>query len=111
MKDLAPIAEHGLVSLDVQGSAINDLSSLVKMTSLKRLNISQTDVTDLTPLAGLELSRLIFSPEKITKGIEAVRNMASLQELDTSFEGNSRPMSPSEFWERYDAGEFKAETE
>ncbi len=111
VKDLTPIAEHGLESLDVQGSAINDLSSLVKMTSLKRLNISQTDVTDLTPLGELALNRLIFSPEKITKGIEAVRNMTSLQALDTSFEGTSRPMSPSEFWERYDAGEFKAETE
>ncbi len=111
VQDLAPIAEHGLVSLDVQGSSINDLSSLVKMTSLKRLNISQTDVTDLTPLGKLELNRLIFSPEKITAGIDVVRNMTSLQALDTSFEGTSQPMSPSEFWERYDAGDFKAETE
>ncbi len=111
VKELGPIANHGLTSLDVQGSAVNNLNALKEMVSLKRLNISQTDVTDLSPLAGLSLERLIFTPEKIEKGIDAIRGMASLREMDTSFEGVSRPLAPSEFWERYDAGEFKAETE
>ncbi len=111
VQELNPIANHGLISLDVQGSAVKNLNALKEMVSLKRLNIAQTDVTDLSPLSGLSLNRLIFTPQKIEKGIEAVRNMTSLQEIDTSFEGVSRPLSPSEFWERYDAGEFKAETE
>lgn len=109
VQDLSPIANHKLVSLDIQGSAVNNLEPLKAMDSLKRLNISQTEVTDLTPLAGLSLERFIFSPSKIQKGIDAVRQMGSLRQLDISFEGVDQPMSPSVFWERYDAGEFKAE--
>lgn len=107
VKELGPIANHGLVSLDVQGSAVDNLDALASMTSLKRLNIAETEVTDLSPLAGLELERIIFTPGKITAGMEAIRNMSSLRAIDTSFEGNDRPMSPPEFWERYDAGEYK----
>ena len=107
VKNLTPIADHGLVSLDVQGSAIDDLAALAQMTSLKRLNIAETEVTDLSPLAGLSLDRLIFSPEKITAGINAVRNMVSLRAIDTAFDGAApQPMSPPEFWAKYDAGDF-----
>ncbi|MEW4487903.1 hypothetical protein AB1L42_07450 [Thalassoglobus sp. JC818] len=110
VKDLTGISDHGLVSLDVEGSAVNNLNALSGMTTLKRLNISRTQVTDLSPLADLQLERLIFTPNLITTGIEAIRNMSSLQQIDTSFDGVARPMSPSEFWERYDAGEFNAES-
>lgn len=111
VRDLQPIANHGLVSLDVQGSAVESLNALKEMVSLKRLNIADTSVVDLSPLATLSLERLIFTPSNIQKGMEVIRNMASLQAIDTSFDGVSRPLSPSEFWERYDSGEFKAETE
>lgn len=111
VQNLAPLADHGLVSLDVQGSAVNSLAPLAKMTSLKRLNISETDVTDLAPLANLQLERIIFTPAKITDGIDAIRNMTSLQAIDVSFDGVAQPMQPSTFWERYDAGEFKPKTE
>lgn len=109
VQDLTPITEHGLVSLDIQGSSVSDLTPLSQMTSLKRLNIADTEVTDLSPLAGLELDRLILSPEKIQTGIDAVRNMPTLRAIDTTFEGASpQPMSPNEFWTRYDNGEWKS---
>lgn len=110
VKELGPLANHGLISLDVQGSAVDNLNALANMTSLKRLNISETSVTDLSPLEGLSLERMIFSPQKITQGMAAIRNMASLQGIDTSFDGVAQPMTPSRFWELFDAGEFKAET-
>lgn len=107
VSSLAPLAEHQLVSLDVQGSPIVDLVPLAQMSSLKRLNIAETAVTDLAPLAGLRLERLIFSPASITAGIEVVRNMPSLQAIDTSFDGdNPQPLPPDEFWRRYEAGDF-----
>ena len=110
VKELGPLANHGLVSLDVEGSSVNDISALSKMTSLKRLNIARTEITDLSPLSGLSLERIIFTPGKIEKGIDAIRSMPSLQAIDTSFDGVARPMNPSEFWERFDSGDFKAES-
>lgn len=105
--DLAPLHGLSLVSLDIQGAPVADLSPLAEMTSLQRLNIAKTDVTDLSPLAGLQLTRLILSPERITQGLEVIRKMPSLRELDTSFEGGAAALTPSEFWERYDRGDFK----
>ena len=109
VKNLAPLADHELVSLDVEGSAVSDLKPLANMSSLKRLNIARTEVTDLSPLSELALERLIFTPSKIQSGIESIRAMPTLREIDTSFEeGPAR--SPSEFWELYDAGKFKGES-
>ena len=104
--DLAPIKDLSLVSLDIQGSQIADLSPLAKMTSLKRLNIADCPITDLSPLKELSLTRLIFTPSRIEQGIDVARNMPSLREVDTTFEGQARAKSPAEFWKLYDEGAF-----
>jgi internalin A len=109
IRDLTPIAGLKLVSLDVQGCPVSDLSPLAEMTTLQRLNIAETDISDLRPLAGLELQRLIFSPETIREGMEVLREMSSLQGLDTSFDGVEKAMSPAEFWELYERGEWSSE--
>ncbi len=108
--DLAPLSRQKLVSLDFQDTAVADLSPLQEMTSLERLNLAGSKVTDLRPLEKLTLTRLIFSPERITAGIETIRGMSSLREIDTSFDGARPVMGASEFWENYDAGKFKRET-
>lgn len=108
--DLSPLRKLSLVSLDLQGTPVSDLGPLSEIPTLERLNISRTKVTDLTPLAGLPLTRLIFTPGRISAGIEAIRAMRTLRELDTSFEGTAQALAPSEFWERFDRGEFKEET-
>ncbi|MCA9114266.1 MAG: hypothetical protein KDA79_04220 [Planctomycetaceae bacterium] len=100
---IAPLAGHSLVSLDIEQTPVADLSSLAGMTSLQRLNIAGTAVTDLTPLAGLPLTRLILTPSRITTGLEVVRRMQTLTELDVTFREPSR-LSPREFWQQYDAG-------
>lgn len=108
--DLSPLATTELVSLDVQGTPVSNLQPLAALSTLQRLNIADTQVTDLTPLATMTLTRLIFTPGRIAKGLDVVRGMPSLQELDVQFEPDSRQAySPSEFWRRYDAGEFKAD--
>jgi internalin A len=109
--DLSPLAGKSLVSLDVQDTPVSDLTPLAGNQSLRRLHIGGTQVTDLTPLAGLRLERLIFTPQKITAGIEGIRNMDSLRALDVEFGADTTPMTPDTFWERYDAGEWKAEAE
>jgi hypothetical protein len=107
VSDLAPIPGSELTSLDVQDTPVADLTPLTGMPTLQRLNIAHTQVTDLTPLKGLHLSRLIFTPANITKGLEAVREMASLRELDVQFEPDvRRTLTPEQFWKSYDAGEF-----
>ncbi|WP_437224044.1 leucine-rich repeat domain-containing protein [Planctomicrobium sp. SH661] len=110
LADLTVISEIPLKSLDVQKTAVTDLSPISKMTSLERLNIADTEVTDLTPLQGLALTRLVFTPEKITRGMDVIRNMKSLRQLDTSFDGAQTLATPSEFWERFDRMNSKAET-
>ena len=66
-----------------------------------------TRVTDLRPLMGLLLERLILTPARITEGLEVVRQMPTLRELDIEFDGTSPTRSPATFWGAYDAGEFK----
>jgi hypothetical protein len=102
--DLSPLKGKSLVSLDISGTDISDLSALKNMTSLKRLNLRRSKVTDLTPLEGLQIQRLIFNPEKITKGLDVVRNMQTLQFLHVIFPPGNQFIPAARFWQLYDAG-------
>ena len=111
VEDLAPLTSTGLVSLDVQNTPVTDLLPLSGMSTLRRLNIAETEVRDLSPLAGLQLQRLIFTPGRVIAGIDAIRSMASLEAIDTSFDGDQPVAMPAaEFWRRYDAGDFNDAT-
>lgn len=104
--DLSPLADCPLVSLTVHKAPVRDLLVLRKIPSLARLHIGESAVTDLRPLEGLRLTRLIFTPSRIEHGLDVVRNMATLRELDAEFR-EPQPLAPGEFWRRYDAGEFR----
>ena len=99
--DLTPLANAKLQSLDIQATSVDSLVPLSGMTSLRRLNIADTPVTDLTPLRGLKLERLTFSPDRITAGIEVIREMSSLAEIQPTVE---TPIRAADFWKRYDLG-------
>jgi len=106
--DLSPLLGTELQSLDVQETPVVDLSPLAGLSSLQRLNIAGSKVTDVTPIVGLPLTRLILTPHLITTGLDQVRQMTSLQELDVMFEPERhRTLTPEQFWALYDAGEFK----
>jgi hypothetical protein len=106
VRDLTPLSGKEFVSLDVQDTDVADLAPLATCRSLQRLNIAGTPVTDVTPLAGLQLERLILTPDRIKSGMDHLRTMTSLRGIDTQFDGVSPVKEPDEFWNLYDAGEL-----
>lgn len=102
--DISSLAGCPLITLTLQGTKVSDLGPLSKMLTLQRLHIGETPVSDLAPLRELRLTRLIFTPSKITQGLDVARNMKSLTELGTTLETK---MAPAQFWTLYDQGKLK----
>jgi internalin A len=107
VEDLGPLETTPLVSLTLHKAPVRDISVLGRMPTLQRLHIGETEVTDLRPLKNLRLQRLIFTPAKITEGLDVIRAMESLRELDVELSEGPR-LTPAEFWAKFDAGEFAA---
>jgi|GEM_PF-299835 len=98
VSDISALAEVPLVSLTLHGTKVKDLSPLAKHPTLQRLHIGETPVTDLTPLEGLRLTRLIFPVDQVTKGMNVAQNMP-LQEIGTAFDDEKDDRtSPAAFW-------------
>jgi hypothetical protein len=70
---------------------------------LKHLHINNTDVTDLNPLQGMPLEEINLTPNKITRGLNIVRDMKSIKTIGI---GWKQTWPAAEFWKRYDNGEF-----
>jgi hypothetical protein len=51
------------------------------------------------------LTEIRFTPKSITKGIDLIRQMKSLQTIAVGCEAKDE-FPPAEFWRKYDAGEF-----
>ena len=89
-----------LVSLTLHKTNVKDLSPL-SGTRLQRLHIAETPVTDLSPLTGMALTRLVFTKERITKGLEAIQTMPSLRELGSKFDDEGKDLvHPSAYWSK-----------
>jgi len=59
-------------------------------------------IEDLTPLAGVNLTRLVFTPSRIKRGMNVVRNLYGLREIGTMFDQTSRDLtSPETFWAKF----------
>jgi len=101
VSDISPLSALSLESLDLQDTMVSDLSALAHMTTLRRLNIAGTEVSDLRPVTGLKLDRIFLSPGEITQGMDELRNIPSLGKIGTSHE---HQFSSTDFWERYDVG-------
>lgn len=102
IKDIKPLKGKMMVSLDIQATEVDSLEPLAGMTSLERLNIAETKITDLTPLKGTQLTRITLTPQNITAGMEILRSMPSLTDIRQSME--APPQAAALFWEKYDAG-------
>jgi len=100
VEDISVLKAMKLESLDLRKTAVADLSPMAGNEKLQRLNIAESGVTDLTPLKGLHLQRLIFTPEKITKGIEFVQSMPSIRKIGPSFD---EVVDPAAFWTEWNA--------
>lgn len=103
--DLRPLSGCPLVSLTLHHTPVTDISIARSWPTLQRLHLGESQVSDLRPLEGLRLSRLIITPANIQQGLDVVRNMTTLRELDIEFR-EPQPWSPAEFWQKYDAGEL-----
>jgi hypothetical protein len=103
VSDIKPLEGAPLESLTLHRTKVSDLSPLVGST-IQRLHIAETPVTDLTPITGLRLTRLIFTPSRITAGLEEVRSMLSIGEIGTQLETK---MHPTRFWALYDEGKME----
>lgn len=107
ISDVSALAQCPMESLTLHRTDVVDLSALSGMRTLQRLHIGETPVSDVSPLQGLSLQRLVFTPGRITKGIEVLKAMPSLQTIGTAFEDDVDTTLPSaQFWQKYDAGEF-----
>lgn len=102
LRELTPLKGMLLTSLIVDNCQVSDLTPLQGM-KLKHLVINVTDVTDLTPLDGMALQEINLTPRRITKGMDVLRRMKSLNGIAVD---KGRRFPPEEFWKRYDAGEF-----
>jgi hypothetical protein len=71
---------------------------------LKKLAINHTGITDLTPLQGMSLEYICLTPKNITRGLASLRDMKSLKIIGLTW---NQTWPATEFWERYDKGEFK----
>jgi Leucine-rich repeat (LRR) protein len=108
--DISPVrALAGLKALHVTGSGrgkgkLADLSSLRGMP-LSSLELNDTQVSDLSPLSGMNLTMVLFTPKNITKGLGVIRQMKSLTNVGIGW-GDKDQFPPDEFWKKYDAGQF-----
>ena len=104
VEDISPLAQTPLISLTLEGTNVRDISPLAEVPTLQRLHIGDTPVTDLTPLRNLPLTRLIFNPSQVTKGLMDVRRISTMQEIGTTLDGRQPPI---QFWEAHDQGALK----
>jgi len=98
VSDISSLAKVPLISLTLHGTKVKDLSPLAAHPTLERLHIGETPVTDLRPLKGLRLSRLIFPANQIKEGLDVVKTMP-LREIGTAFDDTRDDRtSPAAFW-------------
>jgi internalin A len=102
VSDITPLKKVPLVSLTLENTPVEDISPLAG-SALQRLHIGGTKVKDLTPVSQLQLSRLIFTPSRIERGLDVVRNCESIREIGSNFD---QRMPPDEFWPLLDQGKL-----
>ena len=73
----------------------------------------QGELSDLSPLEGMNLTMIVLNPNRITRGMNLIRQMKSLktigigpETIGIGLDGDGALFSPDEFWKKYDAGDF-----
>ena len=102
VRDLSPLQGMPLINVSLGYTGLQSLE-VFRGLPLKHLTVQHTGVTDLTPLEGLELQTFLFTPKSITAGLDVLRKMKSLNQIGLDYEDYT---NPTDFWARYDQGEF-----
>ena len=99
VSDVSGLAGLPLVSLTLHRTLVEDVTFVRQLPVLQRLHIGETLIDDLTPLAGVNLTRLVFTPSSIKRGMNVVRSLYGLREIGTMFDDSGRDLtSPEQFW-------------
>jgi hypothetical protein len=128
LRDLTPLADMPLTSLDLGGTQVADLSTVrgKKLTTLNCYKTPVSDLTplegmpltslnlldcpklhDLTPLTGMSLSEISLTPRNFTRDrLEVLRQCKSLKAIVIGPKASDR-LAVQDFWKKFDAGEFK----
>ena len=102
VSDVSGLAGLPLVSLTLHRTLVEDLNFVRQLPVLQRLHIGDTLIEDLTPLAGLNLTRLVFTPSRIKRGLNVARSLYGLREIGTTFDNSGRDISsPEVFWAKF----------
>jgi hypothetical protein len=86
--------------MDISRCPVRDISPLKGLPLTDLLMSECKEVHDLTPLAGMKLV-LVHLPPDVTKGLESIRAMKSLQNIDGT--------PPRQFWKLWGAAKAKAQ--
>jgi serine/threonine protein kinase len=97
--DLAPLAGMQLGVLWVTETPVRNIGPLAGMPITQLYMEKYTELHDMTPLSGMKLG-VIYLPPNVTKGIDAVRAMKTLQGIDGT--------SAEQFWKLWDAAKAKS---
>ncbi len=107
VRDLTPLKGMKLGKLAACNTLVADLSPLAGMR-LFGLYINGTKISDLSPVEDMQIVELGFTPENISRGLDALRRKQGLSKVVIARPGAHALVMPiSEFWTRYDAGEFR----
>ena len=79
--------------------------SPLKNMPLTELSFFNTNVSDVSLLERMNLTEVNLTPKNITKGINAIRQMKSLQKIGVWWDDKNK-FPAAQFWKKYDAGEF-----
>lgn len=102
VSDIGPLRGMPLRTLNLTNTRVRDLRPLAG-GPLVSLHIAGTPITDLSPLRGMKkLWEVFFTPERITCGIDGIRNMPSIRCLGGG-RCSTHFILADEFWTRYDA--------
>lgn len=109
VSSLQPLKNLKLERILLNDTEVSDLSPLHSM-KLKELRIIRTAVSDLAPISGMPLEYFAFTPARLKDGrqLSFLRQIPTVRSILPATEGKSELWwNANDFWQRYDAGEFR----
>lgn len=103
VSDLSPLTGMKLPTLWIDHTLVSDLTPLIGMPIVE-LGLNETPISDLSPLKTIKLKKIAITPKNISKGMDVLRQMKSIQIIGIDYYSES--FSSKDFWKKYDAGEF-----
>lgn len=97
IEDLSPLKGMALKKLHLRCPKVTNVSALKGMP-LKTLSILDSNIRDITPLEGAALSFLLLHAERLPKGMEVLRRMKTLEQINYN--------DAESVWEKFDAGDL-----